>query len=275
VLSANPKLKAVASMTITPDNIDVEEATARRVMVTVIPAVVTEATADLTIGLMIAVGRRIVEGDKLLRSGAFPGSQSNHLAGTTISGKTLGLVGCGRIGQAVARRAAAFGMQLLYTDPRRLAIAEERALGLTYLSLEEVLGQSDFVSLHVSLHPETHHMIDARQIALMKKTAFLINTSRGPVIDEAALATALADRRIAGAALDVYEHEPKIGPDLIRSTNSVLTPHLGSAVNELRESMAHTVVDNILAIIEGRRPPNCINMEVFAPAPELRSSSAG
>ena len=265
VLEANPKLKCVASMAITPDNIDVAEATARSIAVTVIPAVVGEATADLAIGLMIAVGRRIVQGARLLRSGAFPGSQSNHLAGVTLAGKVLGLVGCGRIGQAVARRAQGFGMRVFYCDPRRLPQGEENKLELTHVNLEELLGQSDFVSLHPALNNETRRMIGARQLALMKKTAFLINTSRGAVVDEDALAAALAEGGIAGAGIDVYENEPRVEPALLKMDNVVLTPHLGSAVAELREAMAHVVVDNILAIIDGRKPPNCINPEVFAP----------
>jgi len=266
VLAANPNLKAVASMTITPDRIDVAEATARKIPVTNIPAVVTDATADIAFGLLLAVARRIVEGDKLVRAGAFPGSQSNHLAGTGVTGKTIGLVGGGRIGQAMARRAAGFGMRILYADPRRMPEAEEQRLGATYTDLERLLGESDFVSLHVGMNNETHHLMSTRQFALMKRTAYIINTSRGPVIDEAALARALEEGRIAGAGLDVFENEPKIQPALLRMENVVLTPHLGSAVFELRESMAHIVVDNIHAIVEGRRPPNCINMEVFASA---------
>jgi glyoxylate reductase len=266
VLAANPALKAVASMTITPDRIDVAEATARKIPVTNIPALVTDATADMAFGLLLAVARRIPEGDKLVRAGAFPGSQSNHLAGVAVTGKTLGLVGCGRIGQAVARRAHGFGMRVIYSDPKRLPEAEEQKLGLTIADLDQLLGESDFVSLHAGLSAESRHMIGARQFALMKRTAFLINTARGPLIDEATLAVALEEGRIAGAGIDVYENEPKIAPALLRMDNVVLTPHLGSAVAELRESMAHVVVDNIIAIIEGRRPPNCINMEVFAPA---------
>jgi glyoxylate reductase len=266
VLAANANLKAVASMTITPDQIDVAEATARKIPVTNIPAVVTDATADIAFGLLLAVARRIVEGDKLVRAGAYPGSQSNHLAGAAVSGKTIGLVGGGRIGQAMARRAVGFGMRILYADPRRMPEAEEQKLGATYTDLERLLGESDFVSLHVGMNHETHHLMSTRQFALMKRTAYIINTSRGPVIDEAALVRALEEGRIAGAGLDVYENEPKIQPGLLRMDNVVLAPHLGSAVFELRESMAHIVVDNIHAIAEGRRPPNCINMEVFAPA---------
>lgn len=265
VLAANPDLKAIASMMITPDRIDVEEATTRKIIVTNIPAVVTDATADMAFGLLIAVARRIVEGDRVVRSGVFPGSQSNHLAGAAITGKTLGIVGIGRIGQAMARRARGFDMTLLYCDPRGLPEEEEKNLGVRLVSFEELLGQSDFISLHPSLNEETHHMIGTRQLALMKRSAFLINTSRGPIIDERALAQALADGRIAGAGIDVYENEPKIERALLTMHNVVLTPHLGSAVMELRERMAHVVVDNIAAIAEGRMPPNCINPAVFAP----------
>ncbi len=264
VLAANPKLKAVASMTITPDRIDVEDATTRKIIVTNIPAVVTDATADLAFGLLLACARRIAEGDRVARSGVFPGSQSNHLAGAAVSGKTLGIVGIGRIGQAMARRARGFDMKILYTDPRALPVEEEQKLGVKLVELDELLGQSDFISLHPSLNDETRHMIGTRQFALMKPTAYLINASRGSVIDEPALARALAEHKIAGAGLDVYEHEPKIDRGLLTLNNVVLTPHLGSAVMDLRESMAHIVVDNIAAIVEGRNPPNCINPAVFA-----------
>lgn len=263
VLDANPKLMAVASSSITPDNIDVAAATARGIPVTVIPAVVTEATADLAFALMLVVARRVVEGDRALRAGVYPGSQSNHLAGAMVYAKVLGLIGGGRIGQAVARRAQGFGMRVLYTDPRRLPEEDERRLGLEYASLDDVLAQADFISLHPAMRPETRHLIGERELRLMKPTAFLVNTSRGPIIDEAALVRALAERRIGGAGLDVYEHEPRVSPELIAMSNVVLTPHLGSAVLELREAMAHVVVDNILAIIEGRRPPGCINPEVL------------
>lgn len=265
VLAANPKLKAVASLTITPDRIDVEEATARGIAVTTIPAMVTEATADLAFGLLIAVARRIAEGDRLARAGVFPGSQSNHLAGAAVTGKTLGIVGYGRIGQAMARRARGFDMQVLYTDPRGFPPEQTEQLGVRLVEFEALLGQSDFVSLHPDLNEETRHMMGARQFSLMKRSAFLINTARGAVVDEKALAQALAEGRIAGAGIDVYEHEPKIERALLTLPNVVLTPHLGSAVAELRESMAHVAVDNIVALIEGREPPNCINPTVFAP----------
>ena len=265
VLAANPSLKAIASMTITPDRIDVDEATTRKIIVTNIPAVVTDATADLAFALMLAVARRVVEGDKVVRSGVFPGSQSNHLAGTGVAGKTLGLVGIGRIGQAVARRARGFDMKVLYTDPKALSVEEEQRLGVTLVSIDELLGQSDFISLHPALNDETRHMISTRQFALMKRTAFLINTSRGPIIDEPALIRALSEGRLAGAGIDVYENEPKIERALLTMDKVVLTPHLGSEVMELREKMAHVVVDNIAAIVEGKEAPNCINPTVFAP----------
>jgi glyoxylate reductase len=263
VLEANPSLKAVASSSITPDNIDVAAATALGIPVTVIPAVVTESTADLAFGLMLSVARNIVTGDRALRAGLYPGSQSNHLAGAMVYGKTLGLVGGGRIGQAVARRAQGFGMRVLYCDPCRMPEDDERKIGMTHASFDEVLAQADFVSLHVQMAPDTRHLVDERALSLMKPTAFIINTSRGPVIDEAALTRALTEKRIAGAGLDVYEHEPKVSPELVAMTNVVLTPHLGSAALELREAMAHRVVDNIVALIEGRRPEGCINPQVF------------
>jgi len=263
VFAANPKLRAVTSMVITPDHIDMVEATRRRIPVTNIPAIVTDATADIAFGLLLAVARRIVEGDRLFRSGVYPGSQSNHLAGAAVTGKTLGLIGGGRIGQAVARRALGFGMRVLYADPVRLPPERERALGMTHAGFDDVLREADFVSLHPQLTPQTRHLIGARELGLMKSSAFIINTSRGPVIDEAALTQALTEGRIAGAGLDVYEHEPKVTPVLIGLPNVVLTPHLGSAVFELREGMAHVVVDNAIAIIEGRRPPNCLNPEAY------------
>ena len=266
VLTANPKLRAVASMSANADRIDLAAATARRIPVTVIPAVaVTEATADLHFGLLLAVARRIVDGDRLIHAGFFPGAQSNRLAGARVSGKVLGLVGGrGRIGQAVARRAAGFGMRILYFGPHRMAEADEVKLGMTFVPLDQLLVESDFVSLHPTLKPETFHLIGERELRLMKRTAFLINSSRGPIVDEKALVRVLADKQIAGAGLDVFENEPAIEPGLLNLTNVVLTPHLGSAVMEVRETMTHIVVDNIMAILQGLKPPNCINPEVYA-----------
>jgi glyoxylate reductase len=264
VFAANPKLHALTSMAITPDNIDVAEATKRKIPVTVIPPIVTEATADLTFGLMIAVARRMLEGDKLVRAGKFPGAQSNHLAGAWVWGKVLGLVGGkGGIGRAVARRAQGFGMRVLYCGPRRMPEEEEQRRAMTFVPFDELLQWSDFVSLHAPLKPETRHMIGARALARMKPTAFLINTARGPIVDEAALVRALTKQQIAGAGLDVFEREPKVSAALTKMKNVVLAPHLGSAVAELRDVMANVVVDNIFAILEGRPPPNCVNPEVL------------
>ncbi len=263
VLAANPKLRAVASMCTTPDRIDVAEATRRRIPVTVIAPVVHEATADIAFALILAVARRIVEADKLVRAGGFPGSQSLRLAGAGVCGTTLGLVGAGRVGQAVARRAAGFSMRTLYYDPRRKSESEERELGLSYMPFDQLLRQSDFVSVHSPLDKDTRHQIGARELGLMKQTAILINTARGPHVDEAALIRALKDGRIAGAGLDVFEHEPRIAAALRKLPNVVLTPHLGSAVRALREHQANLVADNIFALLDGRRPPNCVNPEVL------------
>ena len=267
VLTANPNLKAVTSMSGNADRIDVAVATAHKIPVTVIPVIaVSEATADLHFGLMLAVARRIVEGDRLIRAGYFPGAQSNHLAGAWVWGKVLGLVGGkGNIGQAVARRARGFGMRILYSGPHRMSEVDENNLGMTFVPLDQLLTNSDFVSLHPALRPETRHLIGMRELLLMKRTAFLINSSRGPIVDEKALTRVLAEKRIAGAGLDVFENEPLIEPELLEMTNVVLTPHLGSAVSEVRATLAHIVVDNIMAILDGRQPPNCVNPEVCPP----------
>jgi glyoxylate reductase len=271
VVAANPQLKLIAAQSITPSNIDVAAATTRRIPVTVTAPVTTEATADLTFGLMLAVARRMVEGDRMVRAGKFPGSQSAHLLGAIVHGKTLGLIGGGGlIGKAVARRARGFSMRVLYWTPRRKPEAEEREAGLTYVPLDELLRESDFVSIHSPLKPETRHQIGARELRLMKKTAFLINTARGPIVDETALTRALLRKQIAGAGLDVFEFEPKVAPDLRKLKGVVLNPHLGSATVEVREEMARIVVDNILAFLEGRRPPNIVNPEVLR---ELSPSS--
>jgi len=264
VVSANPKLRHIAAQSITPSNIDVAEATKRGIPVTVVPPVTTEATADLTFGLMLAVARRIAEGDRLVRAGKFPGGQSRHLLGSSVWGKTVGLVGGGGlIGKAVAKRAQGFSMRVLYWTPRRKSEAEEREAGLTYVSLDELLRESDFVSLHSPLNAETRHQIGKREFGLMKKTAFVVNTARGPIIDEDALVRALKAKKIAGAGLDVFEREPKVHAELKKMKNVVLNPHLGSATVEVREEMARIVVDNIEALLSGRTPPNCVNPEVL------------
>jgi glyoxylate reductase len=265
VITANPNLQLIAAQSITPSNIDVAAATERRIPVTVTAPVTTEATADLNFGLMIAVARRMIEGDRMVRAGKFPGGQSAHLMGSYVWGRTLGLIGGGGlIGKAVARRAHGFSMRVLYWSPRRKPEHEEREAGLTYVPLEQLLRESDFVSIHSPLKKETRQQISTRELRLMKKTAFLINTARGPIVDEAALVRALTRKQIAGAGLDVFEHEPEIDPALKKMSNVVLTPHLGSAVSEVREEMANIVVDNILALLAGNKLPNCVNPQVFA-----------
>ena len=265
VIAANPGLRMIASITITPADIDVAAATARRIPVTVIPSsLLNDATADHAWALRFAVGRRIAEADRLVRAGIIPGSQSNYLTATGISGKTLGLVGVGGIGRAVAQRARGFPLRVIYHDPRRLAADEEQQLGLTWLPFDDLLAAADYVSLHANLNPGTRHLIGAREFKLMKPTAFLINTSRGPIVDEAALIRALTERQIAGAGLDVFEHEPGIDPVLLGLPNTVITPHMGSAVGDLGAAMANVAVDNIIAVLDGRPPPNCWNKEIYA-----------
>jgi glyoxylate reductase len=264
VIAAGARLRAIASMKITPSDIDVATATARRIPVTVIAPIVTEATADIHFALLLAVARRVIEGDRLVRQGVFPGAQSAHLLGAWVFGRTIGLIGGGgRIGKAVAKRAQGFSMRTLYWTPRRKPESEEREAGLTYVPYDQLLSESDFVSVHAPLTAETRHLVGERELNLMKRTAFLVNTSRGPIVDEKALVRALREKRIAGAGLDVFENEPKVDPELLAMQNVVLTPHLGSAVTELRESMANVVADNILAVLEGRRPPNCWNTEIY------------
>jgi len=264
VIAAGTRLKMIASMAVVPATVDVAAASARKIPVTTIPPIVTEATADMHFALLLAAARRLIEADAALRGGLFPGSQSLHFAGAGVHGKTIGIVGLGRIGRAIARRARGFDMTVLYTKRSRLPEAEERELAVSYVGLDELLQRADFVSLSCALTPQTRHLVGARQLSLMKRGAILVNTARGPVVDEAALVDALAAGRIAGAALDVYEDEPRVHPGLLPLRQVVLAPHLGSAEAELRERMAHVVVDNIQAVIEGRRPPNLYNPEAFA-----------
>jgi len=204
-----------------------------------------------------------VEADRLLRSGVFPGAQSAHLVGGAVHGRVLGIIGLGAIGTAVARRARGFGMRVLYTKRHRLSPSEERERGVEFAPLDRLLAESDFVSVHAPQTPETRHLIGEPQLRRMKPTAYLINTARGPLVDEAALVAALRNHGIAGAGLDVYEQEPTVSPGLLDLANVVLTPHIGSAEQDTREAIAGVVVDNILAHARGERPPNVFNPEVF------------
>jgi glyoxylate reductase len=264
VIDANPELMAIASMTITPADIDIAAATARKLPVTTIPALLLDdATADIAWAVLLAVVRRVVEGDRLVRSGVFPGSQSSYLEGGAITGKLIGIVGMGGIGRAMASRARAFKMKTLYYTRTRRTQSEEQALGMTWVPFDELLAASDIVSINLKLTPDTRHLFGDREFGLMKPTAYLVNSARGPIVDEKALVRALKAGKIAGAGIDVFENEPHPDPDLFPLSNVVLTPHLGSAIREVRDGMANVVVDNILALLDGKRPPNCWNPEIY------------
>lgn len=257
--AAGPQLKVVANYAVGYDNIDLEACSRHGVVATNTPDVLSDTTADMAFALLLAVARRIRSGDSLVRSGDWTGWEPEQLLGAQVTGATLGIVGMGRIGRALARRARGFDMRLLYHN-RRADPEAERELGATYAALDELLGASDFVSLHAPLTPETRHLIGGRELRAMKKTAVLINTARGPVVDETALVSALRDGTIAGAGLDVFEHEPEVHPGLLDLDNVVLTPHLGSATLETRTAMALLCSHAVLAVLAGRKPENVIEV---------------
>jgi glyoxylate reductase len=254
-----PQLRMVANVAVGYDNIDLAAATARGIWVSNTPGVLTEATADLTWALILATSRRVVEGDKRTRDGKFKFFALLTFLGAEVSGKTLGIVGMGQIGRAVARRARGFDMPILYHQRHKLEDREEQELGATYVSLEELLAEADFVSLHVPLSERTRHLIGSAELKSMKPTAHLINASRGPVVDEQALVRALQRGEIAGAGLDVYEQEPAVSPGLIDLDNVVHLPHVGSATLQTRRKMASLAAENLLAGLRGEVPPNCLN----------------
>ncbi|MFQ5991229.1 MAG: 2-hydroxyacid dehydrogenase [Nitrospiraceae bacterium] len=254
-LNAAPSLRVIANYAVGYNNIAVEAARTRSIVVTNTPDVLTETTADLTWALLLAAARRVPEGDALVRAGAWPGWEATQLLGSDVHGKTLGLIGMGRIGKAVARRAAGFQMSVLYWSRSPLA-PSSRDPQWREASFEELLSQSDFVSVHVPLTGETEHLLGASALRLMRRTAYLINTSRGPVVDEDALVTAIQEGRLAGAGLDVYEHEPDVTPALRALPQVVLLPHLGSATLRTRIDMGMMCVENITAVLEGRPAPN-------------------
>jgi glyoxylate reductase len=262
LLRAAPKLRIAANVAVGFDNIDVAACTKRGVVATNTPGVLDETTADFAWTLMMAVARRLVEGDQLARGGTWKGWDLDQLVGADVWGKTLGLVGFGRIGRAVARRAAGFQMKVLYTDAIRAPLDIEADAKAEYRDLNTLLAESDFVSLHVPLLADTRGMFDGAKLSRMKPTAFLINTSRGPVIDEAALVHALESGKIAGAALDVYENEPFIHSGLKRP-NVVLAPHIASASVATRTKMAVIAAENVVAMFKGKRPANILNPEAF------------
>ncbi len=262
LLAAGPKLKIVANVAVGFDNIDVAACTKRKVFASNTPGVLDETTADFAWTLLMAVARRLLEGDRLTRSGEWTGWDLDQLCGADVWGKTLGLLGFGRIGRAVARRARGFGMRILYSDAMRAPAEAEHELHAEFASVDRVFMESDFISVHVPLLPETRALVSTKHLGQMKPTAFLINTSRGPVVDEAALVAALEAGKIAGAALDVYEKEPQVHPGLVKRTDVILAPHIASASVETRTKMAVMAVENVLAALEGRRPPNALNPEV-------------
>jgi glyoxylate reductase len=247
--AAGPQLKIVANVAVGYNNIDVAACRARGIAVTNTPDVLTNACADFTWGLILAVTRRLGEGERQLRAGAWGGWALDHMLGMELRGKQLGLVGVGRIGRAVAEKAPAFGMTVAYT-----ARTTANLPGAVPMPLDRLLATSDIVSLHCPMTPETRHLIDKKALARMKRTAFLINTSRGPVVDEEALAWALKERLIAGAALDVYEKEPQVHPGLLGLENALLIPHLASATTETRTAMADLAVSNAIAVLNGHAP---------------------
>ena len=249
LIDAGSRLRVIATVAAGYNNIDVPYARSRGIVVTNTPDVLTESVADFTWALVIGITRRLAEGDRLIRRGAWRGWGFDFMLGTELRGKQLGLIGAGRIGRAVASRAPAFGVRVAYAA-RRAATVE----GAEAMSLDRLLNTSDIVSLHVPLTDETRHLIDRRALARMKRSAYLVNTSRGPVVDEAALAWALGERLLAGAALDVYEHEPAVHPDLLTLDNVLLVPHLGSGTRETRTAMADLAVDNVVAVLSGRPP---------------------
>lgn len=254
LLSNATRLKIIANYAVGYNNIDVAAAAQRGIVVSNTPDVLTEATADLTWALLLAVARRVAEGDRWVRTGTWPGWRPTQMLGGEVSGKTLGIIGMGRIGQAVARRAVGFGMLVIYAG--RHAVVSPPGAAWTQRSLPEVLSESDFLSLHVPLTDATYHLIGRQQLTAMKPTSFLLNTSRGPVIDETALVAALEARTIAGAGLDVYEQEPVVSSRLLTLPNVVLLPHLGSATLETRVRMGLVCVKNVAAVLDGRTAPN-------------------
>ncbi|HET8986258.1 MAG TPA: D-glycerate dehydrogenase [Trueperaceae bacterium] len=257
--AAGPRLRVVANYAVGYDNVDVAECLRRGVVVTNTPDVLTHATADHAFALLLAVARRLRDGDELVRSGGWAGWEPTQLLGRQVSGAVLGVVGMGRIGAAVAARGRAFGMQVLYHN-RRPAPDTERATGARYVSLETLLATSDFVSLHCPLTPETHHLLDAAALARMKRTAVLVNTARGAIVDEAALVVALSTGVLWGAGLDVYEHEPQVTPGLSALSNVVLAPHTGSATSSVREGMARLCAEAVVTVLGGGTPPSTVTV---------------
>jgi Lactate dehydrogenase and related dehydrogenases len=259
IIDHAPNLKLIANFGAGFNNIAVDYAKEKGIMVTNTPFVSTDATAELTAGLIIALSRRIVEGDHLMRTTGFSGWAPLFFLGHELKGKTLGIIGMGQIGQGVAQRLRAFGMKIVYSQRHRLASDVEQALEAEYLPIEKVLAQADVVSIHTPLTSGTYHLIDEVAFSHMKPSAFLINASRGPIVSEEALINALQQQKIAGAALDVYEFEPKVSDTLKDMSQVILTPHIGNATVEARDAMAVIVAENALAVLKGQKPQYIVN----------------
>jgi glyoxylate reductase len=261
--ASTPRLKMVANMAVGFNNIDVETATRLRIAVSNTPGVLSDTTADLAFALLMATARRIPEAERFLRAGKYKGWGPLLFCGADVHGSTLGLIGAGRIGKLVARRSSGFDMKVLYYDVYRMQPEEEATYHMTYMPMEDVLGQSDFISVHTPYMPSTHHLISERELKMMKPTAILINTARGPIVDEKALVRALQSKTIAAAGLDVFENEPAVEPELLSMENVVLLPHIASASLKTRTLMATMASDNIVAHYKGERPPTIVNPEVL------------
>ncbi len=261
--AGTPRLKMVANMAVGFNNIDVEAATRLGIAVSNTPGVLSDTTADLAFALLMSVARRIPEAERYLRAGKYTGWGPLLFCGAEVHHSTLGLIGAGRIGKIVTKRASGFEMKVIYYDVYRLSPEDEANYGLTYMPMDDVLKQADFVSIHTPYMPSTHHLISTRELSLMKPTAMLINTARGPIVDEKALVKALQSRTIAGAGLDVFENEPAVEPELMTMENVVITPHIASASLKTRTLMATMASDNIVAHFHGQRPPNIVNPEVL------------
>jgi glyoxylate reductase len=263
LLTAAPKLRIAATVSVGFYNIDLAACTKHKVVATNTPGVLDDTTADFAWTLLMAIARRLIEGDEWMRSGTWPGWDLDQLLGGDVWGKTLGVIGFGRIGRGVARRSQGFQMRVLYSDAVRAPADVEKELHAEYVDRDRLFRGSDFISLHVPLLPDTRHLICKENLDKMKPTAYLINTSRGPVVDEAALADALERKKIAGAALDVYEAEPKANPALLKRKDVILTPHIASASVETRTKMTVMTANNLVAFFEGKRPPNALNADAL------------
>ena len=261
--ASNPRLKMVANMAVGYNNIDVEAATRLGIAVSNTPGVLSDTTADLAFALLMATARRIPEAERFLRAGKYTGWGPLLFCGAEVHHSTLGLIGAGRIGKIIAKRASGFEMKVIYYDVYRMSPEDEAAYHLTYMPIDEVLQEADFVSVHTPYMPSTHHLISERELHLMKPTAILINTARGPIVNEKALANALQSGTIAGAGLDVFENEPAVEPTLLTMENVVLLPHIASASLKTRTLMATMASENIVAHFHGQKPPNIVNPEVL------------